>query len=414
VTFEIRPIVAHETATFLEVLDAATGLRAEPQPGHDEPPDPEERFVYTLDRTLAAFDGDVLVGATASELLELTVSGERVVDASKITLTGVLPTHRARGIAGSLMRRQLADLRGRREPIAILTAAQSHVPDSHGFHPATRALSIEAAPGRMPAHGDAGGLHLRLVSDRAEARNMLPAVYDRHRRGQVGQVSRPPAFWTEWFRDRPRLRIGPSERFVVVAETADGECHGYLTYRLRYGPLREEPVSDLIMEDLIALTDEARAALWRYALSFTQASRLRAWNLPVDDPVQWLPSNPAAVRVTGLRGFLRLRIVDVAAALERRRYRSGELVLEVTDDVLADNAGRFALLGDDDEAACTRTGRAPDLRLSIADLAAAYLGDVAFGSLARAGRVGELAPGAVERADAMFGGGPTPWTVTDW
>ena len=44
----------------------------------------------------------------------------------------------------------------------------------------------------------------------------------------------------------------------------------------------------------------------------------------------------------------------------------------------------------------------PQLRLSVADLASAYLGAFSFERLAAAGRVEELADGAIARASALF------------
>ena len=48
-----------------------------------------------------------------------------------------------------------------------------------------------------------------------------------------------------------------------------------------------------------------------------------------------------------------------------------------------------------------RTDDAPELELDVADLGAVYLGAFDFVHLARADRVRELAPGAVERASEL-------------
>jgi hypothetical protein len=55
------------------------------------------------------------------------------------------------------------------------------------------------------------------------------------------------------------------------------------------------------------------------------------------------------------------------------------------------------------------TGDAADLALDTTDLAAAYLGGNSFTQLAAAWRVSELQPGAIDRADLMFGTGRAPW-----
>ncbi len=48
----------------------------------------------------------------------------------------------------------------------------------------------------------------------------------------------------------------------------------------------------------------------------------------------------------------------------------------------------------------------------MADLGAAYLGGVRPSELARAGRIDELVPGALRRADALFAAERAPWCST--
>jgi predicted acetyltransferase len=397
-----------EAAEFVTVLETATGRHVTPELIANA------ATAYDVDRMLAAFDGDRMVGGTASELIKLTVPGPATVQAAKITLTGLLPTHRKEGIASAFFREQLPDLRRRGEPVAVLTTSQSGVPGRHGFSPATRAMAVNFAPARQATRDDQTSVRVRLV-DHAEARRTLPTLYEQHRRSQPGQVSRSRAFWDEWFRDRPLVRIGPSERFVVFAESISGDCVGYLTYRLSYGALRERPVQDLFVEDLIAVNDEARRALWAYCLDFDQAAQVRAWNIAVDDPLCWMPSTVRLTEVTGVRHFLYLRLVDVPTALAARRYATSDgVVLQVDDPVLPDNAGRYLLRSECINASCEPTDEPVDVALTATELAAAYLGGVDFTTLARAGRVSCSGADVLARLDAMFACRPAPWTVTDW
>jgi predicted acetyltransferase len=408
VELEIRPVRAEESAEFVTVLETAAGRHPTPEALA------EAQASTDLRRTLAAFDGGHLVGATASEAIALTVPGPVVVSAAKITLTGLLPTHRGRGLASALMRRQLPELRRLGSDVAVLTTSQSNVPARHGFRPATLSAALQAVPGRaaVPASLDTVGLRLVAVD---EAARLLPQAYDAHRLRQVGQVTRSRAFWDGWFRDRPLLRIGPSARFIVVAEDPAGACVGYLTYRLGYGALREDPVQTLFIEDLVASTDPARRSLWAYCLAFEQAGRVRAWNVPIDDPVLWMVDNARSPRLGEVRGFLRLRVLKVNGALASRRYAADDsLVLEVADDTIPANTGRWRLTGAPEGASCVRCRDAPDLTMTVSELAAVYLGGVELLTLARAGLVTEHRPGALRRADAMLRSRPAPWTVTDW
>ena len=49
------------------------------------------------------------------------------------------------------------------------------------------------------------------------------------------------------------------------------------------------------------------------------------------------------------------------------------------------------------------------MRLDVTDLAAAYLGAFSFAQLAAAGRVRELQPGGLRRADDLFRTDRAPW-----
>ena len=206
----VRRARQEEIPTVVAVLETAAGRRPAPEPAADDS--------YDADRTLLAVDGDVIVGATSSESIEVTVPGPRVLTAAKISLTGLLPTHRNQGLATALMREQLADLRLRGEPLAVLMTAQAGVPGVHGFSPATDAMSVRFRPRTSGgASGATTSVRLRVITS-DEASETLPAVYDRHRRTMPGQVSRSARFWSEWFEDRPLVRIGSSERFFVLAE----------------------------------------------------------------------------------------------------------------------------------------------------------------------------------------------------
>jgi predicted acetyltransferase len=52
---------------------------------------------------------------------------------------------------------------------------------------------------------------------------------------------------------------------------------------------------------------------------------------------------------------------------------------------------------------------APDVACDVTDLGAAYLGAFSFTQLADAGRVRELQPGGLSRADALFRTDRAPW-----
>ena len=88
--------------------------------------------------------------------------------------------------------------------------------------------------------------------------------------------------------------------------------------------------------------------------------------------------------------------------------------MEVTDTFLPENEGRYELEGGPDGARCRRTKNEAALVLTAAELGSLYLGGVRASSLGAAGRVRELVPGALERADLLFGSDRPPWCSTDF
>jgi predicted acetyltransferase len=100
-----------------------------------------------------------------------------------------------------------------------------------------------------------------------------------------------------------------------------------------------------------------------------------------------------------------------------------DVVIEVRDDILPANAGRWRLTtaagaagaGDAGRglaASCVRVTSEADLVLDVTQLGAAYLGGTRLGTLAEAGLVTELRPGAVRQLSAAMSWDPAPWCPT--
>ena len=134
------------------------------------------------------------------------------------------------------------------------------------------------------------------------------------------------------------------------------------------------------------------------------------WELaPVDEPLPHMLTDERAVTAR-VGDALYVRLVDIPHALAARSYSAPfDVVLEVADDVLPGNAGRYRLAWDGDGATCEPATAAADLELSVAELGAAYLGGLTLDVLARAGRVRERTPGALAAASAGFRGVAEPW-----
>jgi predicted acetyltransferase len=158
-----------------------------------------------------------------------------------------------------------------------------------------------------------------------------------------------------------------------------------------------------MVREVVAANPDAYRALWRLLLDVDLTRSVQFGFAAADEPLYHLVNEPRKLGARLLDG-LWVRLVDLPAALAARRYVAPvDVVLEVTDPVLADNTGRWHLVGDAESASCTRTDRPADLALDVHALAGAYLGGAALASLGAAGRVTERAPGSLARASVGFG-----------
>jgi predicted acetyltransferase len=409
--YSIRtPAAAEELRAYLAPLPLAFGEE------YDDDELEADSHVFELDRITAAFDGEQSVGCAGCITLRLTVPGGEV-DAAGLTLVGVLPSHRRRGILRALMRRQLDDIRRRGEPLAILWASEGAIYGRFGFGLATLQGGFEVDRSRTAYARplDQAGT-IRLVAP-DEAETLFPAVYDRVREATPGFISRSEAMW-HWtiLRDSPHQRRGAGPKVLAVHEV-DGQPEGYAIYRLKPDWDHRGPRGEVIVREVTAATPRAEIELWRWLLDTDLSATVRTFLASPKHPLLLTFAEPRAL---GLRlgDALWARLVDLPAALAARSYATaGVLVLDVRDELCPWNAGRWQLAVEVDasgrsRAEITPVDREPDLALDVADLAAAYLGGFSFDDLARVGRVAERRPGSIAAADRLFATSVTPYCST--
>src|SRR5216110_2801015 len=101
------------------------------------PPSEEffERWAQTLphDRMHAAFEDGQIVGGAGAFPFELSVPGGGALPCGGVTVVGVYPTHRRRGVLRTMMDAQLRDIHERGEPIAALWASEETIYGRFGY-----------------------------------------------------------------------------------------------------------------------------------------------------------------------------------------------------------------------------------------------------------------------------------------
>ena len=314
--------------------------------------------IVELERMHAAFDGDEIVGGAAAFTYDFSVPGGSLPCAG-VTMVGVYPTHRRRGVLRSMMQAQLADVHERGEPIAALWASEETIYGRFGYGIAAwaceltlaRVWSAFAQP--LERRGQ-----VRFVSAE-EAAELFPPVWEALRRERPGVPSRSEAWWKLRTLRIPDEEKANPRRFVAL--DLDGSTQAYAIYRRE--PAWQDGVSNAKLEvnEAIGATPQATAEIWRYLLDVDWTETIEAYGLPLDHPLFLLLATPRRAKFR-TADSLWVRLVDVGAALSGRAYAAeGSVVFEVRDPVCPWNEGRWLV----EAGEAKRTDAEPDIALDV-------------------------------------------------
>ena len=397
---ELRPVTPDEFLQWLRAESRAHSNRLD----HD----PEDlRSNFDLSRSVAVFEGSNIVGGCVSHRLEMSIPGGTAAVAG-VANVAVQPTHTRQGIMTRMMRHQLSDIHQRGEPLAALFASESGIYGRFGYGVGTQhefwkldrpynayARNYES-PGRI------------VFVEPEDIVEKFPDVFRRSTAGRSGVFQKPLRKWEEESRSpdaldpNPRVRGRGRGGIFYAAYEENGRIDGYVSYRSNRPTVH--------VNELMAVTTDTTAALWRFCFDLDLMSVTEATKRPLDDPLPWMLADPRRLQRT-IRDGVWLRIVDVPAALEQRTYlQPGRLTLQVRDNTCPWNEATWELDGSPEGAICRRTNSQPDLTIDVSALASAYLGTMGLHALHGAGMVDHHTPGALHRADRMFTVEHQPWT----
>lgn len=345
-----------------------------------------------IENNRVLFEAGELVGGLVRYQAGQWFGGNRL---SMVGIAGVAvePHRRGLGVATRLMREAVASFADEGFDLAALYPATQGVYRRAGFEQAGSRFEI-----RLPT--TQCGFRERELEMRREGlddRETIEALHRRHGARSPGTVDRSPPLWARI--RKPRNQPEQQGYLLEGPEGAEGYC--FLAAQETASGRNELHVSDFV----VGTERAAKRLLTFFADHASLVDEVLFHGSAFDPLLAFLPEQRHRVTLTDL---WMLRILDVRRALERRGYPvalSAKLELEVADEVVPANAGRFTLDLSGGRAEI-RPGGSGALRIHVRGLAALYSGFLSAEDLALRG-LAEGAPRDLARASAVFAG-PAP------
>lgn len=316
--------------------------------------------------------------------------GGRVVPTGGVTAVGVAPEARGGGVGVAMLGAMLHELHERGVPLSSLYPATTAFYRRAGYERAATRTIFDVPAAAL----DLGERTLLMTRATPEDEPTIKQLYRQRAADTTGFIERPDVLWNRVLR--------PSEQNAHVYLVHDaGVPDGYVVFT------QGSWTDPLMVRDAVALSVRAGRRLLTFLADHRSViENVRLMSAPSDPLLVLLAEQE---QKQGRTIDLMVRVVDVIGALAARGYPPGlnaELHLEVTDDQLPWNCGRFVLQVRDGSGRAEPGGRG-GLQLSAHALAALYTGFLAPAELRLLGALsGEEASLA---AAALAFAGPRPW-----
>jgi predicted acetyltransferase len=325
------------------------------------------------------------VRATATVLpLEVFVDGE-VAPMGGIAAVATHAAYRRRGYAGELMRAVLRTMRERGMSLSALWPFAHAFYRAYGWELAGEALAYTLKPTDLPTSAE----QKRIRAYREEDLPMMMELFEGEAAGRQCCVRRYEGRW--------RDVLGREDWEAAVYERG-GLLEGYILYKMSGWREGREPPRTLAVEELVWGTLEAREAM----ISFLAAQDPLVFQIKhyVSRGEPLHPYLTSSYVRAEIEPEFMLRLVDVEGALGLLdRATDAPLVLEVSDDVIPENAGSYTVGNGEIVRGAEAEAR---VSLDVRQLAQLYAGYLPARQLARHGLVEPGSPEALEALEALF------------
>src|ERR671921_1654917 len=300
------------------------------------------------------------------------------------------PAYRRRGYAGELMRAVLRDMRERGVSLSLLSPFAHAFYRMFGYELATEDIEYRLKPADLPTSPEQ--THLRAYQDKDLS--SLMDLFEAEAKGHRLCVRRSEGHW--------KKRLSKKGTDVAVYDRT-GEVEGYILYKIS-GWQDRDPRRTLSVEEIVAATLRAREALFSFLAGLDPLVYGIKLYTPRGEPLHpYLRSSYVDAKIEPDQ---MLRLVDVETALGYLgRMPESPLVLDISDDVIPENAGEYTV---GDGKAIRGAEAAESVSLDVRRLAQLYAGYLPGRELARHGLVEASSPEALGLLEALFPVGD-PW-----
>ena len=318
--------------------------------------------------------------------------GGKSVPAAGVAFVGVASEYRRLGAAKMLMTETVREFYKMGIPISTLFPANI---------PLYRTAGYECAITRIRYKLNLNTVRLRnmscdMVPYDGKSRKVFTDIYRAFMMKTNGNIDRSHIFWKlildPWWWD------GTVAKYLIKKGK---EIQGYAIFFLKS---EKDP---LIIRDYCVLNHDAALRLLTFIADHSSQLKIAKWfGGPNDILAQVVPDRSAEYDYPG---NCMLRIVSVPGALESRGYTKildTELNLEIYDDVVPENNGKFVLKIENGKGS-VKKGGSGKMKMDIRALAQMYTGYMSAHELRLASGI-EATDSDCEIADLIFSG-PSPW-----
>lgn len=332
------------------------------------------RSVYHPERDYGLFDED---GRLLSALL--LVPFEAWVGGRKVKMGGVAgvaswPDVRRQGGVARLLAHAFETMRRQGQSLSMLHPFSFSFYRKYGYELTIERKKYILQAKHLPPRRETAGT-VRLVEKDSE---LLGPVYEEYASRYDGMLSRDAEWW--------KLRVLSKPGLAAAYFDEAGQPQGYVLYEVTGRVMN--------VHEWVALTDEARTALWNYAGNHDSMIDELKMTAPKDDDLAFLVPDPRFKQE--IEPYFMSRIVDAETFIGEYRFspsgREDELLLRLEDRQAPWNEGLFRLaIAADGTAGLNRMedrGEKAAVSCDIATLTALLVGGRRAGFLHQTGRLG--------------------------